>query len=570
MPAHAKRIQPYSDAIPLFQRYGAEDQLAAMYQPVVQLKSGGYIVINPTEALVSIDINSGRSTREHNIEQTATATNLEAAQEIARQLRLRDMAGLVVIDFIDMEHSSNNRKVEKAMKEALKNDRARIQVGRISSFGLFEMSRQRLRTGVLEASTRVCPHCEGSGFIRTASSSGLQALRLLEEEAARGRGSRLCLHASQEAALYVLNRKRAELADIEERYGVLIEVRTDGTLDGARMSVESSGPPPSHAPRLPQPIVAEPDDDLPDEIDEIEDEEEFAGDAVEREERGEAREGDAGGRRRRRRRRRGGRRDEEVRGEGADDETSESDGDGEGEAIEVADADAVEERTDEESAEDERGRRGRRGRRGGRRRKRGGAEGAVEGDAGSSDAEPLADAEPVAEAAPVEPVSEPAPLAEPIADKPAPRRRPRARKGDVAVEAVAAEPAVVEPVADAVVEPTAVDEAAPPKRARRSRKVASDDAAPAAPLPVVEDAVAAEPLAETPAAADEAAPKRGRRRRAAAPDATAEVAPEPVAAAPAPEPVAEDAAPETETAEASADASGESPRRGWWQRTFGA
>jgi ribonuclease E len=564
MPAHAKRIQPYSDAIPLFQRYGAEDQLAAMYQPVVQLKSGGYIVINPTEALVSIDINSGRSTREHNIEQTATATNLEAAQEIARQLRLRDMAGLVVIDFIDMEHSSNNRKVEKAMKEALKNDRARIQVGRISSFGLFEMSRQRLRTGVLEASTRVCPHCEGSGFIRTASSSGLQALRLLEEEAARGRGSRLCLHASQEAALYVLNRKRAELADIEERYGVLIEVRTDGTLDGARMSVESSGPPPSHAPRLPQPIVAEPDDDLPDEIDEIEDEEEFAGDAVEREERGEAREGDAGGRRRRRRRRRGGRRDEEVRGEGADDETSESDGDGEGEAIEVADADAVEERTDEESAEDERGRRGRRGRRGGRRRKRGGAEGAVEGDAGSSDAEPLA------EAAPVEPVSEPAPLAEPIADKPAPRRRPRARKGDVAVEAVAAEPAVVEPVADAVVEPTAVDEAAPPKRARRSRKVASDEAAPAAPLPVVEDAVAAEPLAETPAAADEAAPKRGRRRRAAAPDAAAEVAPEPVAAAPAPEPVAEDAATETETAEASADASGESPRRGWWQRTFGA
>ncbi len=144
-----------------------------MYQPVVQLKSGGYLVINPTEALVSIDINSGRSTREHNIEQTAFTTNLEAAQEIARQLRLRDMAGLVVIDFIDMEQSSHVRKVEKAMKEALKNDRARIQVGRISSFGLMEMSRQRLRTGVLEASTRPCPHCEGTGLMRTAASAGL-------------------------------------------------------------------------------------------------------------------------------------------------------------------------------------------------------------------------------------------------------------------------------------------------------------------------------------------------------------------------------------------------------------
>ncbi|PZP07845.1 MAG: ribonuclease E/G, partial [Sphingomonas hengshuiensis] len=166
MPSHARRVKHYSDPVPLFQRSNVEDQLAAMYHPVVQLKSGGYLVINPTEALVSIDINSGRSTREHNIEQTATATNLEAAQEIARQLRLRDMAGLVVIDFIDMDNNSNVRKVEKAMKEAMKNDRARIQVGRISSFGLMEMSRQRLRTGVLEASTRPCPHCEGSGFVR--------------------------------------------------------------------------------------------------------------------------------------------------------------------------------------------------------------------------------------------------------------------------------------------------------------------------------------------------------------------------------------------------------------------
>src|SRR3546814_698484 len=211
MPSHARRVKQYADAVSLFQRHGVEDQLAAMYHPVVQLKSGGYLVINPTEALVSIDINSGRSTREHGIEQTAVATNLEAAREIARQLKLRDMAGLVVIDFIDMENNSNVRKVEKAMKEALKDDRARIQVGRISGFGLMEMSRQRLRTGVLEASTRECPHCEGTGLVRTASSAGLSALRLLEEEAARGRGSLVTLRASQEAAFYVLNNKRAEI-----------------------------------------------------------------------------------------------------------------------------------------------------------------------------------------------------------------------------------------------------------------------------------------------------------------------------------------------------------------------
>ena len=308
MPSHARRVKHYSDPVPLFQRNHVEDQLAAMYHPVVQLKSGGYLVINPTEALVSIDINSGRSTREHNIEQTATATNLEAAQEIARQLRLRDMAGLVVIDFIDMDNNSNVRKVEKAMKEAMKNDRARIQVGRISSFGLMEMSRQRLRTGVLEASTRPCPHCEGSGFVRTASSAGLSALRMIEDEAARGRGSQLLLRASQEAAFYLLNRKRAELAEIEDRYGVMIEVASDGEQEGARMSVDASGPPPAYAPRF-DPVVDEVEEEYEEEIDEIDEEESEA----EREE--EAREdaprqGETEGERdaRRKRRRRRGRR----------------------------------------------------------------------------------------------------------------------------------------------------------------------------------------------------------------------------------------------------------------------
>src|SRR5213079_893574 len=259
MPSHVRRVKLHSETTPLFQRQGVEDQLSAMYQPLVQLKSGGYLVINPTEALVSIDINSGRSTREHNIEQTAYSTNIEAAGEIARQLRLRDMAGLIVIDFIDMEQSSHVRKVEKAMKEALKNDRARIQVGRISSFGLMEMSRQRLRTGVLEASTKPCPHCDGTGLMRTAASAGLSALRMVEDEAARGRGEKIVLRAGREAAVYVLNKKRAELADIELRYGVSIDITIDESFEGARMAVESSGPRPVAVPRpqIPPPEEAE-------------------------------------------------------------------------------------------------------------------------------------------------------------------------------------------------------------------------------------------------------------------------------------------------------------------------
>ncbi|MEP3227193.1 MAG: Rne/Rng family ribonuclease [Parasphingorhabdus sp.] len=260
MPSHSRRVKSYADPISLFQRYGAEDQLSAMYQPEVQLKSGGYLVINPTEALVSIDINSGRSTREHGIEATAVKTNLEAAAEIARQLRLRDMAGLVVIDFIDMDRHGNVRKVERAMRDALKNDRARIQVGRISSFGLLEMSRQRLRTGVLEASTKICPHCEGTGLVRTASSSALSALRLIEEEAAKGKASKITLTASQEATIYVLNSKRHEIDDIEKRYSVTVEITPDGEVEGARMEVKGSGGPPKNAPKF-EPIVDDDDDD---------------------------------------------------------------------------------------------------------------------------------------------------------------------------------------------------------------------------------------------------------------------------------------------------------------------
>ncbi|MDT7933673.1 MAG: Rne/Rng family ribonuclease [Sphingomonadaceae bacterium] len=395
MPSHVKRVKHYIDPVPLFQRAQIETQLNAMFQPTVQLKSGGYIVINPTEALVSIDINSGRSTREHNIEDTALRTNLEAADEIARQLRLRDMAGLIVVDFIDMEHGGNVRRVERQMKEALKNDRARIQVGRISSFGLLEMSRQRLRTGVLEASTVHCPMCEGTGLVRSASSAALLALRALEEEAVRGRASLLTLRAGSEVAVYILNRKRTEIIELERRYGVDIEVLPDSALVPPRFEVMGAGGPPTRAPIAPAAQVRalaapEPDDD--DEIDDEFDAEIEADDELEAtDERDpasgardgrEARDSAEGERRGRRRRRRGRRSDERPE---RDDRPERGDrvlGAADGEPDGAEPAEQREERTEGERSasaaaaeEERRGRRRRRGRRGGRTRLLNGAAG---------------------------------------------------------------------------------------------------------------------------------------------------------------------------------------------------
>lgn len=513
MPSHARRVKQYADPVSLYQRYGVEDQLAGMLNPVVQLKSGGYLVINPTEALVSIDINSGRSTREHNIEQTALNTNLEAAHEIARQLRLRDMAGLVVIDFIDMDHGSNVRKVERAMKDALKNDRARIQVGRISGFGLMEMSRQRLRTGVLEASTRPCPHCEGTGLVRTASSAGLSALRLIEEEAARGKGSRITLRASQEATFYLLNEKRRELRDIEELYGVTVEILPDGETEGARMAVEVSGPPPvarrSFAPIAP---IEDDDDDIPeDEDDEAEDE--AADERPARSRDREEGEGDGEGRKRRRRRRRGrrGRRDEEGNeiADGSNDgEARDGDAEGEdnGEAESESDA-APAEATAETDADtaDAKPRR----RRGGRGRKK--------ADAADAADEAVVTDEPAApvEAEVTEPVAEEAPAAE---EKPKRKRAPRKTKAAAAAEAA--------------------------------------EAAEAAP-----EAVEPEPVAETETEAEPAKPAPKKRASRAKKAVAAEAAPEASATREA-EPVAADAE------DNGVGPDGE-PRRGWWQRTFG-
>jgi ribonuclease E len=472
MPSHVRRVKQHSETTPLFQRYGVEDQLSAMYQPVVQLKSGGYLVINPTEALVSIDINSGRSTREHNIEQTAFATNLEAAAEIARQLRLRDMAGLVVIDFIDMEQNSHVRKVEKAMKDALKNDRARIQVGRISSFGLMEMSRQRLRTGVLEASTKPCPHCEGTGLMRTAASAGLSALRIIEDEAARGRGDKIVLRAGREAAVYVLNKKRAELADIEQRYGVSIEVVIDESFEGARMSVESSGPRPLAAPRAEATAVAEDDEDFveadEDEV-EDEDEEETVEISLEGEERRDER-GDDGERhgRKRRRRRRGGR----GRGRHEHDDRAAATAEGQPADDAAAQPEAEAPAADERPSEPKR-----------RRRRRG--KGGGDAEAAGTEATPQIAAPVEPDSSPMvdRPIDEEAPIAE---TQPAEEAKPKRRRSKKAVEA---EIAVVEPAPPEAPPAETAEEAAPPAKAPRKRRAKAKEE-PAEAVPAGADAAA--------------------------------------------------------------------------------
>jgi ribonuclease E len=241
MPSHAKNVKLYADTQPLLSLYGVESQLDGMFSPVVQLRSGGYVVLNQAEALVAIDVNSGRATREHHIEDTALKTNLEAADEIARQLRLRDLAGLIVIDFIDMDENRNNRAVERRMKECLKQDRARIQVGRISHFGLLEMSRQRIRTSVLESSTEKCPYCGGSGHVRSVSSLALQVLRALEEQLIKGATHNLIARTRPDVTLYVLNQKRAHLRGLEERFAITITISADATLTAPQAFVIDRG-----------------------------------------------------------------------------------------------------------------------------------------------------------------------------------------------------------------------------------------------------------------------------------------------------------------------------------------
>ena len=511
-----------------------------MFSNIVTLKSGGYLVINQTEALVSIDVNSGRSTREHNIEDTALKTNLEAAEEVARQLRLRDLAGLVVIDFIDMEEKRNNKAVERKLNECLKNDRARIQVGRISHFGLLEMSRQRIRTGVLESSSVPCPHCAGTGLLRSTPSLALHVLRALEDTLLRSATHDITLKTRLETAFYILNQKRESLTALEARFGVTVTVVAEATLAPGQHFIVERGEPVQ--PR----IVAEGDVATPAQragapravhLEDIEIEEPIVEETEEEEteSRAEGRSESEGERkRRRRRRRRGGRdrdrdgaRDGEPRADATDEDGAAGDDDAEADGEEEGETRAG---TTEQGGEGERKRRRRR--RGGRRNRRD-----REGGPGGEAAEDAAGSEGIEDEAgnageAVEPVAATVTEEVPAAETPeaqetaAPAKKPRRTRTTKAKEAT-----------DASEEAVAAEPAAPaekPARRSRAKKAAPVEAPPAAESPT------AETIAEVPAVA--AAP---------------EIKSEPVVAAP--EPVVQ---PEPEEPE-----DPNRPKRtGWWSR----
>ena len=592
MPSQAKKIQLYKEPTPLFVRHRVEEQLAQIHSPVVPLRSGGYLVINQTEALVAVDVNSGKATRERNIEATALKTNMEAAEEAARQLRLRDLAGLIVIDFIDMDEAKNNRAVEKKLKDCLKDDRARVQMGKISSFGLMEISRQRRRLGVLEGATHVCEHCQGSGRIRSVESAALAALRAIEIEAARGGPGAVTVRLPSAVGLYVLNEKRAYLGRLEHAQGLAVTVLTDDKLPQAEHEIERTAtregrpPPMEDYPALQAEALSSPD---PADLDEIEDEEEDEGeDAAEAaaEPRGGSEaEGESDGGRRRRRRRRRGRRDEGDRGphdsreqrpaearsaavEGDEEDDDEEEAAGEGETA----------RHDGEGAgESGRRRRRRRGRRGGRRtRDESGREadpyGWVHAYGGVD--EPANDENPYVWRDPHRPNAQPRP---PVADAPVAASPPPAPVAPAPApetdayawrepEAGAAEPAVAEasPAEAGSAPELEAPPAEKPKRTRtrrpaaRSRtarggadaEAAAETPAPEAepePGPEPEPAVAASPVQEPP-------PAPVIEPIAAAAEAALFAAP---AAIPAPPP-------EPDPAEISTPPP--QPRRGWWRR----
>ena len=349
MPSHAKNVQPYADPIPLFSRYQVESYLNGMYNPTVQLRSGGYIVIGVTEALVAIDVNSGRATKQGSIEETALQTNLEAAEEVARQLRLRDLAGLIVIDFIDMDENRNNRAVEKRMKDRLKNDRARIQVGRISAFGLMEMSRQRLRPGMLEATTQPCPHCMGTGLIRSDENLTLSILREVEEEGVRSRANQITIKVPVNIANYLINHKRETLLQIEQRHGVSVAITADPLLTSPNYEIERSKtaiPRPERQPAVVTSSSVVSDSDMVENAEVVEDHDggEDSGNRKRR--------GKRGGRRRR---------GEDRNDERNADQNQTADGEAEAQSSEEGDA--------EGDGERKRSRRGGRRRRGGRNRR---------------------------------------------------------------------------------------------------------------------------------------------------------------------------------------------------------
>jgi ribonuclease E len=571
MPSHAKNVVLYKDDQPLFSKFNVEGQLDQMFSPTVTLPSGGYIVINPTEALVSIDVNSGRSTKEHNIEDTALQTNLEAAEEVSRQLRLRDLAGLIVIDFIDMIENRSNRAVERKLKDALKNDRARIQVGRISHFGLMEMSRQRIRFGVVESSTHKCPTCQGTGLVRSVESVALMVMRNVEDHVMKRPGQSINVKVPVDVALYILNGKRGTLATLELKHGLSITIVADDHV-GPQHFVIEKGEPRISTGDLPPPSHIRVDTQAIDEVDDaevVEDEEE----EVAAESSGEAREtrgprteeggenGERGGRRRRRRR---GGRDRDERGdrpprpqtqpvqagEGAVAEAPEGD---EPEGDDETEGEVVQANGTAPAGDEGERRRRRRGRRGGRRNRRDG-----EPVNGNGEAEASAEIVPISEGG-----------------------AERVAAAVLAQDAIAEEAGVEPPISVAAAEAPVAEEK--PRRARRSRK--SPDADGEAQDAVTVDAPAVDAEPET------ARPKsRSRKPKAAPPTeeqaiasaeaiavAAPEPIPEPVAVAEAP--VAAEQAPRRPKKELPAEgivvssttapAEDAKPRKaGWWQRGF--
>ena len=412
MPSHAKNVKLYADQLPLYARYQVEGYLSGMFNPVVQLPSGGYIVIGVTEALVAIDVNSGRATKEGSIEQTALKTNLEAAAEVARQLRLRDLAGLIVIDFIDMDERRNNNAVEKMLKDKLKTDRARIQVGRISGFGLLEMSRQRLRPGMLEATTQPCPHCHGTGLLRSDENVALAILRQLEEEGVRGRTKEALVKAPISIVNFLINQKREHVAEIESRYGMSVRIEVDAALVSPDFTIEKFKTATRHVPEVETAVTAS--------VEMMEDiEDEAVADQDADTEAGEGSQADKPKkRRRRRRRRRGSNGDEDGTSSQQNDPNAEETG-------EAASADAQDTNEDVEPKAEEAEQPKPKKRTRSRRKKTASAEEAVaEGEA----------AQPIEPEATVEPVA-----AEAEQPEEKPKRKPRTRTKKVESEEAATE-----------------------------------------------------------------------------------------------------------------------------------
>ncbi|MBL3565246.1 ribonuclease E/G, partial [Rhodovulum sulfidophilum] len=487
MPSHAKNVKNYTDPMPLFARYQVESYLTSMFNPVVQLKSGGYLVIGVTEALVAIDVNSGRATKEGSIEETALKTNLEAAEEVARQLRLRDLAGLIVIDFIDMEERKNNAAVEKRIKDKLKTDRARIQVGRISGFGLLEMSRQRLRPGMIEATTQPCPHCHGTGLIRSDDNLALSILRQIEEEGVRGRSREVLLKAPIGIINFLMNQKREHVAQIEARYGLSVRVEADPFLISPDFSIERFKTATRAVPEVVSPVVSLDMSDMPDAVEE-EDEEEAPVAAAAPAPAPEAEDKTSKKRRRRRRRKKPSQGGDDQGYEAGQDESddADSDGDTDAEAPEAVTAEASNDAAPaEEKPAEEKPRRSRRSRSRGRKTERpeAGAEARAEEPVAPKAEEPAAvEAQVPAEA--VAPAAA-APVEAPVVED--------AAVEDVAVEAAEASPDTVELAAEAPVAEAAVE----------VEEKAAPEAEPA-PKPETQP----EPEPETAEASKDSAPKR--------------------------------------------------------------